>query len=187
MTISVDGDFYRDGERLVKPFDPANVNPASLDLRLGNQIRVPDPVWKHLNEDALRCLIQSGAINHIPQWTPAFTFESHWLMPGDFVLCHSLEHTTLSADEIGLLFLKSSAGRIGLEHSHAGFGDPSFAGQWTWELSNIAPWPVELKPGARLMQIVVIKLVDASEKGYDLVGSFQGQTGPTTVEQRKQR
>lgn len=185
MHVLIDTDLHRKKEQLADPFDPANVNPASLDLRLGNQIRVPDPVWKHLSEDALRCLMQNGAIDHIPRWTPPFTFESRWLMPGDFVLCHSLEHTTLSIDEIGLLFLKSSAGRIGLEHSHAGFGDPSFAGQWTWELSNIAPWPIELKAGERLMQIVVVKLVNAPAKGYDLVGGYQGQTGPTTVEQKE--
>ena len=166
------------------PFEPANVNPASLDLRLGEMIRKPDPVWEHLTRDAVLALIASGAIKHIPRWGPAYTFNIHWLLPGDFVLCHSLEHTTLSLDEIGLLFLKSSAGRIGVEHLHAGFGDPGFSGQWTWELQNVAPWPVKLEAGKRLMQIVIVKLVSAPERGYDEVGGYQYQTGPTTVEEK---
>jgi len=179
MNVLVDKDLYENGDRLVLPFEPDNVNPASLDLRLGEMIRVPDPVWQYLSNDAMLALIANGAIEHIPRWTPARTFNTHWLMPGDFVLCHSLEHTHLSIDEIGLLFLKSSAGRIGLEHLHAGFGDPAFSGQWTWELQNVAPWPVKLTAGERLMQIVIIKLVSAPARGYDEVGRYQGQTGPT--------
>ena len=39
------------------------------------------------------------------------------------------------------LYSKSSTGRIGLEHLHAGWIDPGFCGQLTLEFKNVAPWP----------------------------------------------
>lgn len=38
----------------------------------------------------------------------------------------SIEFIKMPDDMVAILFSKSSAGRIGLEHLHAGFGDPGW-------------------------------------------------------------
>ena len=142
---------------LVEPFDDACINPNSIDLRLGNQIR----------------RATDGG------WGGATTFDTCTLFPGEFVLCHSLETVTIPTWCMALLFSKSSTGRVGLEHLHAGLGDSGFSGQWTFEFHNVAPWPVELVAGKRIMQMTVEKLSDAPRRDYSQTGRYQWQTGPT--------
>ena len=185
-----------------EPFDASLVNPASVDLRLGNQLHRVHPVWDRLTVHDLRNLcdgyplplhaqrllsteerrlyVESGcAFDRIPLWGPIETFDTTWLMPHEFVLCSSLETVTVPDDAVALLFSKSSTGRIGLEHLHAGIGDPGFVGTWTWELNNVAPWPLSLVAGKRLMQHIFIRLVGAPMRTYAETGRYQGQQGPT--------
>lgn len=168
----------------VTPFDEKLVNPASLDLRLGDHIRLPYWIWDTLTRVDLERYIKDGSIAEIPLWGPPLHFDEHWLMPQgkgvSFVLCSSLDFINMPDNMASLLFSKSSTGRIGLEHLHAGFGDPSWhSAQWTWELHNVAPWPIKLVAGKALMQQVMIKLTDAPLKGYDVTGRYNGQVGPT--------
>ena len=156
----------------IEPFNPACINPASVDLRLGNKIRVPCWYWRPV-------LWRLAYKLNLPRWTRSRQFSTHLLSPGSFVLCHSLEVTIIPNDCLALLFCKSSVGRIGLEHLHAGLGDCGFSGQWSWELQNVGPWPVELVAGERLMQLVLARLVGIPKVLYSEVGRYQGQTGPT--------
>jgi deoxycytidine triphosphate deaminase len=99
-------------------------------------------------------------------------------------------------DTAVLLFSKSSTGRIGLEHLHAGFGDPGWGStinslgtlgsRWTWELHNVAPWPIVLKAGKPLMQQVAIRMTDSPLRNYAETGRYNGQTGPTPELPKKQ-
>lgn len=162
----------------VTPYDPECINPASIDLRLGDEIRIPHRIWTSTGRELER-LVEGATTNKWPRWAEPLTFTTYQLRPGDFVLCHSLECTRLLPTQVGCLYLKSSLGRMGLEHLHAGFGDPGFEGQWTWELKNMAPWPIELVAGQRLMQLVVMKLSSPPEREYGKTGKYQGQTGPT--------
>lgn len=133
----------------VTPFEPACVNPASLDLRLGNLIRQPHKIWTCRSEIDMRKDIDTGVIEHLPRWGEPETFDVFWLMPRRFVLCHSLELIRIPTTGASILVLKSSQGRLGLNHSHSGWGDPGFglpkpSGQeagasWTFELQNISP------------------------------------------------
>lgn len=156
----------------VEPFDPACINSASIDLRLGNMIRVPRWYWQPI-------LWRLAYKFDLPRWTEPRVFDIYLLKPGEFVLCHSLEVTTIPNDCLPVLFSKSTTSRIGLEHLHGGLGDCGFSGQWTWELQNTAPWPIELVAGKRLMQIILARLVSAPEILYPEIGRYQGQTGPT--------
>lgn len=164
----------------VHPFDNTLVNPASLDLRLGNTIRVPHPVWSTLNESATEYLHAFGLLNLLPKWSDPIEFETYLLHPRRFVLCASLEILNIPDDMIALLFSKSSTGRIGLEHLHAGFGDCGWhSANWTWELHNVAPWPIPLVAGKRIMQQVMIKMTDTPLKTYAETGRYNNQQGPT--------
>lgn len=186
----------------VDKFTAANVNPASYDLTLGGTLRRVHPVWvnlvlsdifrmkdgdflpryieQYLTDDDWHQYNDGGCkIDALPRWGAVEEFTETWIMPGEFVLCHSAETITVPNDCVALLFSKSSTGRNGLEHSHAGVADPGFSGQWTWELSNIAPWPVKLVAGQRLMQHVILALDEAAQIPYASKGRYQGQQGPT--------
>lgn len=147
---------------LVTPYDPALVNPASIDLRLGASFRLP------------------AGING-PAWSEERTMGEYGtvIYPGGFVLCCTLETVRIPIDACAALFSKSSTGRMGLEHLHAGWIDPGFEGQLTLEFKNVAPWPIRLTPGQRLMQMVVYVLTGVASRSYAQTGRYQNQTGAT--------
>jgi len=96
-----------------------------------------------------------------------------------------MEITHIPDDMIAILFSKSSTGRRGIEHLHAGYGDPGFGDNarggtdWTWELVNIAPWPNLLEAGKPLMQLVLAQLHSCPERMYKETGRYNEQSGPT--------
>lgn len=177
----------------VTPFDEKCVNPASLDLRLGNTIREPHEIWSRLSAFDLRQRIASGGINDMPLWGEPFEFVEYWLMPHgkgpNFILCHSLEFVDIPSDMAAILYSKSSTGRRGVEHLHAGYGDPGwgstvnelgFRGStWTWEIHNVAPWPIKLEAGKPLMQQVMVRMTESPLRSYAVTGRYNGQIGPT--------
>ena len=124
---------------LVSPYDVELVNPASIDLRLGGQIRFPRHEWRvlyemvgvngkkasHLPEEEAAALwmemIDGGAM-----WDDPINFDIgdwFWIEPQAFVLCHSLETVNIPTNACAFLYSKSSMGRIGLEHAHCLTGD----------------------------------------------------------------
>jgi dCTP deaminase len=166
----------------VDDWEAQNINPASLDLRLGNMISIPRWYWKNrlTRFIAWRVLGQPDARDPYPYFLcPQRRFAKYTLWPDDFVICHSLEATEIPDDLAAVLFSKSTTGRIGLEHMHAGWGDPGFGkdkrAQWTWELKNLAPWPIIIRPGQRIMQLVLLRMEVKPIKLYQ--GRYQGQRG----------
>ncbi len=160
----------------VTPYEPKMINPASIDLRLGDTIRVPMWYWNKYTWRIAQ-LLHDRDPKKYPLWTPEFKFKRHLMQPGAFVLCSSLEFTNIPIDQIAMLFSKSSTGRRGVEHLHAGYGDCGFSGQWTWELTNPAPWGNWLEAGKPLMQLVMLRMVEAPERDYSKTGRYQGQVG----------
>lgn len=171
----------------IEPFCPELVNPASIDLRLGNVIRQPRWIWRNPLTRPLAWLLSSRnpKVNPEQFWGRPFTFEAFTLWPGQFVLCHSLETVEIPLDQVGILYSKSSTGRVGLEHLHAGYADPGFRGQLTFEFSNMAPWPVVLTAGQPLMQLVYEQLNGRPDRSYAETGRYQGQQGPTAARQER--
>ena len=181
----------------VTPFDESCVNPASLDLRLGNQIREPHRCWSHMSEIDIRQHIERGDIDALPKWDEARTFEVFWLYPKRFVLCHSLELVRIPVTVASILVLKSSWGRKGLNHSHSGWGDPGFGlpatqslqttdgkndgAHWTFELQNISPWPIKLTASERVIQQIFFDMADAPVLDYRSTGHYVYQTGATVA------
>jgi len=163
----------------VTPFDESCVNPASLDLRLGNTLRRPHHCWDYMSEIDMQHHILDGTMDALPKWGEVTEFTTFWLYPRRFILCHSLELVRIPKDCISLLFSKSSTGRIGLEHLHAGLADSSWWGQWTFELHNVSPWPIRLEAGKRYMQMTMAQMVAEPLRGYDITGRYNGQSGPT--------
>jgi dCTP deaminase len=165
-----------DGRLVIDPYDPAMVQPSSIDVRLDRYFRVfENHRYPHIDpaeqQDELTRMVE----------TPAD--EPFILHPGEFVLGSTYEMITLADDIASRLEGKSSLGRLGLlTHSTAGFIDPGFSGHVTLELSNVATLPIKLWPGMKIGQVCVIKLSSPAEHPYGsaIYGSrYQGQRGPT--------
>jgi len=172
----------------ITPFDEKLVNPASLDLRIGNQIREPHEMWRRFSDIDIQNHIDNGTIDDLPKWGEPKTFDTFWLFPKRFVLCHSLEFVQIPVDVACILVLKSSWGRRGLNHSHSGWGDPGFGlksdthtggAQWTFEIQNISPWAIKITAGDRLIQQVFMDMCDVPLVDYRSTGHYVYQAGAT--------
>ena len=165
------------GRLELEPFDPALLQPSSIDVRLDRFFRVFDNTkYTHIDpsiqQDELTSLVEVGDGD-----------EPFVLHPGEFVLGSTYEMVTLPDDLAGRLEGKSSLGRLGLlTHSTAGFIDPGFSGHITLELSNVANLPITLWPGMKIGQLCLFRLTSAAEHPYGSAraGSrYQHQRGPT--------
>ena len=88
-------------------------------------------------------------------------------------------------NRVGFLMLRSTAARMGLEHSFSGLVDPAFEGQLTLELKNdLKSHVIHLSPGMRLVQLYLESVEGAVVDTYDRVGFYQGQSGPTVSNYR---
>lgn len=164
-----------DGVIRVDPYQPALVQPSSIDVRLDRVFRVFNQAHgrSHIDpahrQEGLTTLVRAGA-------------EGFMLHPGSFVLGSTLERIRFSDQLAGRLEGKSSLGRLGLVvHSTAGFLDPGFDGHITLELSNVAPLPIRLHVGMLIGQVCFLPLSSPAEVPYgaERGSRYQGQLGPT--------
>ena len=160
----------------IDPYEPAMVQPSSIDVRLDKFFRVfENHRYPHIDPSTEQPELTREVI--------AEGDEAFILHPGEFVLASTYEVITLPDDIAGRLEGKSSLGRLGLlTHSTAGFIDPGFSGHITLELSNVANLPVKLFPGMKIGQLCLIRLSSPADHPYgsEKYGSrYQGQRGPT--------
>ncbi|UNS98034.1 dCTP deaminase [Streptomyces tubbatahanensis] len=164
------------GRVRIDPYDPAMVQPSSIDVRLDRFFRVfENHRYPHIDpaveqRDLTRAIEAEGD-------------EPFILHPGEFVLASTYEVISLPDDVASRLEGKSSLGRLGLlTHSTAGFIDPGFSGHVTLELSNVATLPMKLWPGMKIGQLCMFRLTSPAEFPYGSpqYGSrYQNQRGPT--------
>lgn len=165
------------GDLVVDPLDDPDVQiqPASIDLRLGHEFRVfrtphipfIDPLVA--NVEYTEEIVVKG--------------EERFIMhPGEFALGTTFERVEIPADLVARVEGRSSLGRLAIVvHSTAGFIDPGFKGRITLELSNLGRVPIALRPMMRVSQIVVHQMRSPAERpyGHPSRGSkYQGQGGP---------
>ena len=161
---------------VVEPYDPAMIQPSSIDFRLDRYFRVfENHRYPHIDPAA----DQSDLTREVePNGDEPFI-----LHPGEFVLGSTLEVVTLPDDLAARVEGKSSLGRLGLlTHATAGFVDPGFSGHVTLELGNVATLPIKLWPGMKIGQLAFFQLTSPAENPYgsEVYGSrYQGQRGPT--------
>ena len=160
----------------MEPFDPAMVQPASIDVRLDRYFRVfENHRYPHIDP--------AQAQDDLTREVQAEGDEPFILHPGEFVLGSTYEEVSLPADLAARVEGKSSLGRLGLlTHATAGFVDPGFSGHVTLELANVATLPIKLYPGMKIGQFCFFRMSSASEHPYgsEKYGSrYQGQRGPT--------
>lgn len=154
-----------EGTLKISPLEEGQVQPASVDIRLGNTFSIV--------EDS-----PSGIItleNEIKYKT--ITTDTYILLPNQFVLATTMEYFDLPNDLTAFVEGRSSLGRMGLFIQNAGWVDPGFKGEITLELYNANRCAIELKAGRRVGQLVFAKMDSPALNPYN--GKYQGQTGAT--------
>jgi dCTP deaminase len=158
------------------PYDPAMVQPSSVDVRLDRYFRLFDN-HKYPFIDPAE---DQPELTRLIEVAPDEPFILH---PGEFALGSTYERVSLPDDVAARLEGKSSLGRLGLlTHSTAGFIDPGFSGHVTLELSNVATLPIKLWPGMKIGQVCYFRLTSPAENPYGsgpYGNRYQGQRGPT--------
>jgi dCTP deaminase len=160
----------------IDPYDPAMVQPSSIDVRLDRFFRVfENHRYPHIDPSVEQI--------DLTREVSTEAGEPFVLHPGEFVLGSTYEVVSLPTDVAARLEGKSSLGRLGLlTHSTAGFIDPGFSGHVTLELANVATLPILLWPGMKIGQVCFFRMTSEADHPYgsSVYGSrYQGQRGPT--------
>lgn len=163
------------GELSVAPTSDGFLQPASLDVRLGSRFRLLDPTaYTHIDprEKQPRLTIATEPDPGKP-----------WIFPArGFALATTMETVKLGHNIAAQLAGKSSLARSGLQVEAAGWVDPGFEGQLTFELLNLTQSPMLLWPGMEVAQLCFLRTSTPVERLYGSRGlrsRYQGQRGPT--------
>jgi dCTP deaminase len=164
------------GRLVFDPYDPALIQPSSVDVRVDRRFRVFHNA-RYPYIDVRRPMDDLTELVTVEEGEPFI------LHPGEFVLGQTLERVRLPDDLVARLEGKSSIGRLGLLiHSTAGFVDPSWEGNLTLELSNVANLPITIYHGMPIGQISFMRMDGPVEHPYgsdETKSKYQGQDEPT--------
>ncbi len=179
VSVLSDGTILRlvtDGHIVITPWDPALLQPASIDLRLGNSFRV-------FHNHRVTAIDLREPPTNLTEQVVVDDDEPFVIHPGEFVLGRTLEHVEIPDDIVARIEGKSSLGRLGLiVHATAGFCDPGFRGTLTLELANLTRVPIMLRPGAKIAQLSFMTLDRPALRPYghpDLGSHYHGQVEAT--------
>ena len=153
------------GELTITPLESDQIQPASVDIRLGRTFSV-------VEDSPTGIISMDKKIQY-----KTIEADTYVLLPGQFVLATTIEYFALPDDLTAFVEGRSSLGRMGLFIQNAGWVDPGFCGEITLELYNANRCAIELKAGRRVGQLVFGKMDDHALHPYN--GKYQGQKGAT--------
>mgnify|MGYP001035788070 CR=1 FL=1 len=149
----------------VEPLEDSQIQPASIDLRLGEHFLKVDE-----NRVEAISLDQSLPYEEIRR-------SQIVIPPQSFLLAVTRESIRLPDNVTAFVEGRSSIGRMGLFIQNAGWVDPGFEGTITLELYNANRLPIRLDSGRRICQIVFAFMDGPAQRPYS--GKYQGQRGAT--------
>lgn len=152
------------GELGIDPLDPAQIEPASVDLRLGNTFLIP------------KATHGVCSMSEPPEYEESVADE--FIVPTrGFVLATTQEVVRLPDYLTAFVEGRSSVGRLGLFIQNAGWVDPGFEGAITLELYNANNAPMKIEAGRRICQLVIAQADQTVANPYR--GKYQGQRETT--------
>lgn len=141
------------GEIAIEPFDAAQVQPASIDLRVGEE----------------------GATTKSKKKTNIKETGFIILEPGDFGVIAVFEEIRLSAQHAGRIGLRSKYARKGLIATTGPQIDPGYHGRLTLGVTNLTPHPVSIPYKDDILTLELHRLEKPSERPYS--GPYQRKLG----------
>ncbi len=158
------------------PWDADLVQPASVDLRLGDSFRV-------FHNYRVSTIDLREPPDNLTEEVVVAQDEAFVIHPGEFCLGRTLEWVELPDDVVARIEGKSSLGRLGLiVHATAGFCDPGWRGTLTLELNNLTRVPIKLYPGLLIAQLSFMSLDRPARRPYgspELGSHYQDQLAAT--------
>jgi dCTP deaminase len=170
------------GDITISPFEPAQLNAASYDVTLGDEVAVYEG-WvetfpeRNGTQDG-RHFAPTGYIANVKDEPRVHKFKMDpkhgWVLkPGIGYLMHTRERVH-TRGYVPVLDGKSSIGRLFvMVHVTAGYGDPGFDGQFTLEVKSTHP--IRIYPGMRIGQIRFHTVDGQIENPYNQVGHYRGE------------
>lgn len=164
------------GRIKIDPWDAELVQPASVDLRLGDSFRV-------FHNHRASAIDLRHPPDNLTEEVVVPDDDAFVIHPGEFCLGRTLEWVELPDDIVARIEGKSSLGRLGLiVHATAGFCDPGWKGTLTLELNNLTRVPIKLYPGLPIAQLSFMSLDRPAQRPYGSAGlgsHYQGQRAAT--------
>jgi len=142
----------------VHPYERANVNPASIDLRWSGKLRRAGTHRAYLR-----------MAEHDVYTLPAYTS----------VMLDTLEHIVMPVSAAGIVTLKSTWFRRGLALAAMGWVDPGYTGTLTVVVYNISNVGIMLRRGERIVQLVMMSTASYPAAVY--AGAYQGAVTPAVA------
>ena len=150
----------KSGRLIIEGFVEEKMQPAWVDLSLGNEFRMFRIASKPFID-----------VRNPHDHTELFTVEENdqfIIHPREFILGQTKERISLPDDLAAYVDGRSSLGRIGIVvHVTAGFVNPGFAGRLVLEMTNVGKMPVAIYPGMSICKLVFFKLTSPSEVPYN--------------------
>ena len=150
-----------EGTIVVEPLEERQIQPASIDLRLGDH-------FLKVDENSMVAIALDRELEYIE-----FKQEEIIIPPHSFLLAVTRETIRLPDNITAFVEGRSSIGRIGLFIQNAGWVDPGFSGTITLELYNANRLPIRLTSGRRICQIVFAFMDGPADSPYR--GKYQNQ------------
>jgi dCTP deaminase len=138
------------GRLRVEPFSLDQLGAASIDLTLGDEIRVMLPEAAPIE--------LSGEVDYRDHTRPLKLSSPYVLEPGCTIHGITRERITLPPDLCGLLEGRSRFARLGLMiHVTSAFVQPGVSNRQVLEMSNVSKRSLRIHPGVRLCQLVLLR------------------------------
>ena len=164
-----------EGKISVDPFDEKYVQPASVDLRMGNRFLI----FKWAQHTCIDVKLPVDDLMEAVEIDDGRPFILH---PDEFALGVTFEEVGVGDDMVGRLEGKSSLGRLGvIIHATAGYLDPGNKLHMTLELHNLGRLPVKLYYKMPIAQMSFTPLSSPAERPYGSGGlnsKYSGDNGP---------
>jgi dCTP deaminase len=138
------------GRLRIEPCAPDQIGPASIDLTLGDEIRVivpgPSPI-------AIREETDYRHHTRLQRLDAPFVLEAGITIHGI-----TRERVSLPPDLCGFLEGRSQFARLGLMiHVTSAFVQPGVSNRQVLEMSNVSGHPLEIHPNVRICQLVLMR------------------------------
>ena len=153
------------GQLQISPLEEMQIQPASVDITLGNTFSV-------IKDNANGIIEPTKKIEYA-----SFNTEKFILLPNQFVLATTREYIKLPNNLTAFVEGRSSWGRLGLFIQNAGWVDSGFEGEITLELYNANRCAIELSAGLRIGQLVFARMAQNAINPYN--GKYQKQQRAT--------
>ncbi len=149
------------GALVIDPLQDSQIQPASVDLRLGRH-------FLRLDENNVDVIRLDQKASYIEMYQDELI-----IPPLSFLLATTLEYIKLPRDITAFIEGRSSIGRMGLFIQNAGWVDPGFEGELTLEIYNANRLPIKLQAERRIGQLIFARMDRIPSQSYS--GKYQGQ------------